>query len=206
MAPLTTTEKRLVLALARRALEAAVRETPLPAVAPDDLPAALTRPASCFVTLTCGGELRGCIGGLAAGQPLYHEVQQRAAQAACSDYRFAPIEAADLPRLEIEVSVLSEPQPLAYTSPADLVRQLRPGIDGVVLSQGWRRATFLPQVWAQVPEPERFLALLCEKLGARPDAWRRGRLEVHTYQVDHFCDAAWRAEPGIDPAVSLAPD
>ena len=94
-----------------------------------------------------------------------------------------------MPEIEIEISVLTEPQPLHYDSPAQLLQLLRPEVDGVLISQGMRRATFLPQVWERVRDPEIFLSMLCEKMGAAPDLWRRTKLEVKTYQVEKFTEA-----------------
>jgi AmmeMemoRadiSam system protein A len=185
---LTGPEKRCLLEIARAALTAAVTGAPALPIEPSALPEALRRPGCCFVTLTCAGQLRGCVGGLLPELPLYRDVERRAAQAALRDERFEPVQPAELDGLDIEISVLSRPQRLAYTGPDDLLRHLRPGVDGVVLADGPRCATFLPQVWSRLPEPEQFLSRLCEKLGAHPDAWRAGRLQVAAYQVIEFAD------------------
>ncbi len=86
----------------------------------------------------------------------------------------------------------TEPRPLAYTTPAELLERLRPGVDGVTLAYAQHRATFLPQVWERVPEPARFLELLCEKMGLPADAWRRAHCEVSTYQVEVIEETAGR--------------
>ncbi len=187
--PLSDADKRELLRLAREAIDAAAREKPLPPVDTARLAPALLRPGTCFVTLTESGELRGCIGGLHALDSLYDDVRQHAFQAALRDYRFPPVTPDEVPKLEIEVSVLTEPQPLDYDSPQDLLRVLRPAVDGVILSQGYRRATFLPQVWERVPDPETFLSMLCDKMGAPPDTWRRTKLDVQTYQVESFTES-----------------
>jgi uncharacterized protein len=187
--PLSDSDKRELLRLAREAIDAAVREKPLPPVDAAHLSPALRRKGTCFVTLTQSGELRGCIGGLHALDSLYEDVRQHALQAALRDYRFPPTTPDDVPKLEIEVSVLTEPQPLDYASPEDLLRRLRPEVDGVIISQGYRRATFLPQVWERISDPEIFLSMLCEKMGAPPDTWRRTKLDVQTYQVEKFTEA-----------------
>jgi len=198
MAELTRAEKIQLLRLARQGLEAAVRGQPAPPLAAEARTPTLEAPGCSFVTLTEQGELRGCIGGLRAEEPLWRDVQRRAGQAALQDYRFIPVQPDELAQIEIEVSVLSEPAPLDYGTPAELLQRLRPKVDGVVLRQGQGRATFLPQVWEHVPEPEQFLALLCQKLGAPPDAWRRQHLQVETYQVEEFREPAAdeRAEAG----------
>jgi AmmeMemoRadiSam system protein A len=191
-------EKVLLLRLARQGLEAAVRGQAAPPLEPERRTPALERLACSFVTLTELGELRGCIGGLLAEEPLWRDVQRRAGQAALDDYRFRPVQAEELADIEIEVSVLTEPVPLAYDSSEDLLRRLRPLVDGVVLRQGLHRATFLPQVWETVPQPERFLSLLCQKLGAAPETWRHAHLQVETYQVTEFRESKFKAQPGVD--------
>jgi len=196
--PLTSAEKQTLLRLARQGLEAAARKQTAPAPAAETLTPALERPGCSFVTLTEQGELRGCIGGLLAEEPLWRDVQHHAGQAALHDYRFIPVQPDELALIEIEVSVLTEPAPLDYASADDLLRRLRPGVDGVVLRQGGQRATFLPQVWESVPEPEQFLSLLCEKLGAAPNVWRRAHLEVETYQVTEFHESEFAAPTSIE--------
>jgi AmmeMemoRadiSam system protein A len=186
--PLSVSEKQFLLRLARESIEAAVRGHAPPPVDPVRLTPALLRTGTCFVTLTEHGELRGCIGGLLAQAPLYEDVREHAAQAALRDYRFPPVMPDEVPHLEIEISVLTEPQSLKYDSPDDLLHRLRPLVDGVILSHGHRRATFLPQVWERVPDPELFLSMLCEKMGAPPDTWRHTQLDVQTYQVEMFSE------------------
>ncbi len=186
---LSLSEQRQLLRLARAALEAAVRGESPPPVNPTDLPPALTRPGASFVTLMNGDELRGCIGGLHAQQPLYEDVRDHTAQSALRDYRFPSVTAAEAPRIEIEISVLTEPQPLRYDSPDHLLQRLRPNVDGVILNQGLRRATFLPQVWERVPDPATFLSMLCEKMGAAPNLWQHTQLEVLTYRVEKFTES-----------------
>jgi uncharacterized protein len=185
---LSDSDKRLLLQLAREAIEAATHGKAAPPVEAAHLSLELLQPGTCFVTLSEEGELRGCIGGLLARQPLYEDVREHAVQAALQDYRFLPLQPSETPKIEIEISILTEPQPLPYNSPEELLRLLRPEVDGVILAQGRRRATFLPQVWERVPNPEQFLSMLCEKMGAPPDAWRRTKLEVQTYQVEMFTE------------------
>jgi hypothetical protein len=185
---LSPDDKRFLLRLARAALRAAAEGQPFAPVMAEQLSPALQILAPCFVTLTQGGQLRGCMGGLRAERPLYEEVQERTAQSALQDYRFPPVSPAEVLDIEVEISILTEPQPLAFAAPEDLPRLLRPDVDGVVLAQGVRRATFLPQVWERVPDPHVFLSMLCEKMGVPPDTWRRTKLAVHTYQVEKFTE------------------
>jgi len=183
---LTPEEKQTLLHLARQALEAGVRSQPLPALAPADLTPLLAAPGAAFVTLTSHGQLRGCIGALEPYQPLADDVREHAVAAALEDYRFPQVQERELDDIAIEVSVLTQPVPLEYASPDDLLAKLRPGADGVILRDGFRRATFLPQVWEKVVDKEDFLAQLCWKMGAAPDAWRKKHLEVLVYQVEEF--------------------
>jgi uncharacterized protein len=187
-APLTTEDKRTLLHLAREAVVAAVTNQPLPGPRLEAMPASLTRPGACFVTLTRHGELRGCIGGLEATLPLALDVQDHAAQTALHDYRFPAVAPVELDDLEIELSVLTEPEPLPYRDAADLLQRLRPGVDGVILIKGKRRATFLPQVWERVPDPAAFLSLLCQKMDAPENEWRKGTLEVRVYQAEKITE------------------
>jgi AmmeMemoRadiSam system protein A len=139
-----------------------------------------------FVTLKKEGLLRGCIGSLASDGPLKDNVRQNALHAAFQDPRFPPVERSELPLIEIEVSVLTPPVELPHDSADDLCDRLRPGIDGVVLRKGGASATFLPQVWNQLPRREDFLSHLCLKAGLGAQAWRKGDLLVETYQVQYF--------------------
>lgn len=184
--PLTPEERKLLLDIARRSLAAAAAGERLPHVALEELPPRLQQPGAAFVTLTQHGELRGCIGALEPQQPLALDVRDHAAAAGTEDFRFPPVRSNEVPEIEIEVSALTLPQELEYESPADLARMLRPGVDGVTLMDGRRRATFLPQVWEKLPAPEVFLAHLCDKMGAPPDLWMRRKLRVQTYQVEEF--------------------
>ena len=131
----------------------------------------LDEPGATFVTLTCAGALRGCIGSLVAERPLRTDVASNARAAAFSDPRFAPLSAHEYRALEVEVSLLSSMQPFTMESETHALTQLRPGIDGVLLEYGRRRGTFLPQVWEQLPEPRAFLAQLKQKAGLPADFW-----------------------------------
>lgn len=185
---LTTDEKEKLLLIARQALEATARKEALPKLDLGALPPALQTDAASFVTLTIGDELRGCIGTLEAYQPLALDVQQRAVQAASRDPRFNPVRPEELPLITLEISRLSQPQLLEYANPDELIAMLRPGIDGVVIAEDNRRATFLPQVWDELPEPEHFLGQLCRKMGQPANHWKHRHLEVETYQVEEFSE------------------
>ena len=139
-----------------------------------------------FVTLKINDRLRGCIGNLTSDAPLESGVRRNAINAAFNDPRFAPLSTSELDQVEIEVSILSEPQPLKYSDGDDLVKKLRPYIDGVIIRKDHASATFLPQVWEQLPRPQDFLTHLCTKAGLSADSWQKPDLEVSTYQVQYF--------------------
>lgn len=185
---LTSTEKSILLNIAREALENSVRGEALETINLDELPDKLREKGASFVTLTIEGYLRGCIGGLEATCSLAEDVQQHAIAAAFNDYRFPPVRSDELDDITIEISYLTPPLPLIYKDPSDLLDRLRPGVDGVVIRDGMRRATFLPQVWEKIPEPEAFLNMLCQKMGTSPDLWQKKIVEVLTYQVEKFSE------------------
>jgi len=183
---LTIEEKKILLRLARSALEKSVRGEKSEPVDLNSLSPHLREKGSSFVTLTIDGNLRGCIGALEPCQPLAEDVCDHAIAAALHDFRFQPVQPEELPKIEIEISRLTLPVPLEYTTPEDLITKLRPGLDGVILRDVVRRATFLPQVWAKIPNPSDFLDNLCHKMGVSPGAWRKKHLEVLVYQVEEF--------------------
>lgn len=179
-------QRSLLLRLARQAMELAASGKPGPALRLEDLPETLRAPHATFVTLTSRGDLRGCIGALQASLPLAEDVVEHARAAATEDFRFHPVRPEETSGIEIEISILSDPVPLEYGDADDLVASLRPNTDGVILTSGRHRATFLPQVWEKIPEPHQFLDLLCEKAGLPRRAWHTGHLDVLTYQVESF--------------------
>ena len=192
---LTPEEGQWLLRLAREALEAGVHGRDLPPL-PHGLPPRLLEKGAAFVTLRAKdtGRLRGCIGSIIATRPLAEDVRAHAIDAALRDPRFPPVTPPELPNIALEVSRLTPLQPLHYTSPDDLLARLRPGTDGVLLRDGWRQATFLPQVWHSLPDPTEFLTHLCLKMGAEPTCWQRP-IDVFTYQVQIFQEPDyWEAD------------
>ncbi len=183
---LSPDERRILLGLARQAIEDAVLDRPITPLDLESLPEALRQPGVTFVTLTISGGLRGCIGALEAYQPLAEDVREHAVGAALQDYRFPPVNENELKDLKIEISRLTPPQALIYETPEELLERLRPGVDGVILRDGPRRSTFLPQVWMKLPQPADFLSHLCAKMGANPNLWCEKTLQVFTYQVEEF--------------------
>ncbi len=173
-----------LLPLARAAIATALGGQNL---APPDV-AWLHAPGACFVTLTQQGELRGCVGTLQPRRSLLADVSANAVAAALHDPRFAPVTLHELDGILIEVSVLSKLQPLSCTSEAQAVAQLQPGVDGVVLEFEHHRSTFLPQVWAQLPNPINFLAHLKRKAGLAPNFWAPD-LRLSSYQVKSWSES-----------------
>ncbi len=152
----------LLLRLAREAIAHRLGLGPEPSP-PED--ARLQARGACFVTLTLDGELRGCMGSLRRTRPLGNDVIENAVAAAARDPRFPPLTAAEFHKVKIGLSVLSEPDFIDFVDEADLLRKLRPHEDGLILFAGCRNATFLPQVWEQLPEPRLFLGALKQKAG-----------------------------------------
>ncbi|MCA0293730.1 MAG: AmmeMemoRadiSam system protein A [Actinobacteria bacterium] len=159
-----------------------------------DDPAWLDDRGAVFVTLTRDGRLRGCIGSVEARRALREDVRRNACAAAFSDARFAPLPAAEVPLIRIEVSLLSPSEALRFGSREELLAQLRPGVDGVVLRWHGHRGTFLPQVWEQLPEPAEFLEHLLHKARLPVTFWEPG------VSARRFTVTAWQeGEPGAAP-------
>jgi AmmeMemoRadiSam system protein B/AmmeMemoRadiSam system protein A len=134
-------------------------------------PAALGASFASFVTLKLGGKLRGCIGTVQAAKPVVVDVADNAFGAAFKDHRFKPLTESELEALDIDISLLSNSQPMTIAGEADLLSQLRPGTDGLIISQGQHRALFLPSVWETLPKPTDFLSQLKIKAGLKADHW-----------------------------------
>jgi len=183
---LSKEERSLLLQIAREAINTASNGQEPAELVLANLPGHLQQDGASFVTLTNDGQLRGCIGALEASKPLALDVQEHAIAAATQDYRFRNVRPEEVPEIKIEVSLLSPMKKLEYSNTGELQSKLRPGIDGVTLMDGYRRATFLPQVWEKVTGVEEFLNHLCIKMGASSDYWRTGRLDVYIYQVEEF--------------------
>lgn len=139
-----------------------------------------------FVTLKIKDQLRGCMGCLTPSETILEGIQRNAINAAFNDPRFPALTEPELEQAEIEISILTNPRELDYADSTDLLKKLRPNIDGVIINKGMARATFLPQVWEQLPRAEDFLGHLCRKAGFSPDEWQKGELGVSIYQVQYF--------------------
>jgi hypothetical protein len=175
---------RTLVGIARAAIETSLNENDKEAAPPPD-GAWLRLRGATFVTLTKGGQLRGCIGSLEIGRPLGEDVAANARAAAFEDPRFPKLTRAEWPEVSVEVSVLSAPKPMRFADEAELLAQLKPGEDGVILEHEGKRATFLPQVWGGIPDKRQFLDELAKKAGL-PAGTRLARCRVSRYRAQKF--------------------
>ncbi|WP_018605628.1 AmmeMemoRadiSam system protein A [Uliginosibacterium gangwonense] len=181
MADTTPSLGPVLLAHARTAIAGRLKQA---ADSAPDHPA-LHAPGASFVTLSLKGCLRGCIGQLEPVRSLGEDVRQNAIAAAFHDPRFLPLSLDEWPHIELEVSVLGPVQYTACPSLAKCLEQIVPFEDGVILASGVHRATFLPQVWEQLPEPEQFLAHLLTKAGLAAGTWP-ANMKLGRYRVAHY--------------------
>jgi uncharacterized protein len=184
---------QLLLAYARNAIASEFGEAALDLPHPDWM----DTPGAVFVTLTQQGNLRGCIGSLEARRALIDDVQANARAAAFQDPRFDPLSKNELAITLVEISILSTAEPMQFSSEADALVQLRPGIDGVILEYQRHRATFLPQVWQQLPDVRQFMANLKHKAGLASDFWA-DNLRLSRYRVEKFKEI--QHEPNSTPS------
>ncbi len=162
---LTEEQGKYLLKVARKTIKNALFPNKKEPIEEKNLPSVFHERRGTFVTLTERGNLRGCIGHIVPQESLIDGVRENALNAAFRDPRFRPLSPEEFEKIKIEVSVLTDPQPLEYSDAHDLLSKLRPGIDGVIIKKGFHQATFLPQVWDQLPNKEEFLSHLCMKAG-----------------------------------------
>jgi len=139
-----------------------------------------------FVTLTINDDLRGCIGQIIPREPIESTIKQNAKSAAFYDPRFPPLSKGEFGKVEVEISILSKPEQLTYNGAPDLLAKIQQNVQGLIIRLGGYSATFLPQVWEEIATKEEFLMHLCMKAGLSPDEWKKGKLDVQTYTVEHF--------------------
>jgi AmmeMemoRadiSam system protein A len=168
---LTRTGQILLLDLAYASIRHGLQEGRPLAVTLAGLPNELAVSRASFVTLEKGGRLRGCIGSLEAWRPLAVDVAENAFAAAFRDPRFPPVRAVEAATLAIQLSLLTPAVAMTFSSEADLLAQLQPGVDGLILQEGSCRGTFLPSVWAELSTPQLFLTQLKRKAGLATDYW-----------------------------------
>ncbi len=182
---LTKAEQTELLQLAGKSIELGLITGKPLQINPADYHGLMIEPRATFVTLEIQKNLRGCIGVLKPIRPLVEDVVENAYSAAFSDRRFPPLTKPELLKLELHISVLSIAEPVNFESEADLIKQLRPEIDGLILEEGFKRATFLPSVWESLPTPTQFLRHLKQKAGLSMDYWSN-TIKIFRYTVDYF--------------------
>lgn len=182
MSTMPTDAGTVLLPIARAAIAEQLGESAPPT---DGSAPFLAVDGASFVTLHTKGHLRGCIGTIEPHRSLGEDVAENAIAAAFRDPRFQPLARAEYPQLSLEVSVLSPREEIHFTSREDAYAQIRPGIDGILLTAGFHRATFLPQVWAQLPTVEEFMGALLRKAGLSHDYWSDG-VKLERYTVVSF--------------------
>lgn len=187
MTQLSDDQRKALLRLSRSAIQAEM-EPGLPVARPQAPGPDLLQKRGCFVTLHLNEALRGCIGVIEPSRALWVEVEEHACHAAFRDPRFSPLTLAELERVNIEISVLTVPEPLDYTNCDQLLERLTPGKHGVMLSSGVCRATFLPQVWDQLPDKRIFLTHLCIKAGLSGDCWKAPDIRIRLYEAEYFSE------------------
>jgi uncharacterized protein len=180
---LTKEEGETLLQVARQSIEFGLDKGKPLLVEARDYVEALRPVRATFVTLEIQNNLRGCIGTLVASYPLVTDVAYHAYAAAFSDPRFPKLQDHELPLLDVHISILNEAEPMSFDSEADLIGQLRPGVDGLILSDGPYRGTFLPSVWESLTEPQAFFQHLKQKAGLPPNHWSK-TLKVERYTVE----------------------
>ncbi len=183
--PLCEEEHILLRELAKNALQYGLQHAAVLPLETARYPRLLREPGASFVTLKKHGKLRGCMGSLTARRALAEDVAHNAYAAAFSDPRFSPLTEAEFVKLDFHLSVLTPAVPMSFRSETDLLRQLQPGIDGLVLEDGAHRGTFLPSVWESLPEAQQFLQHLKQKAGLPAHYWS-DTLKISRYSTDSF--------------------
>ena len=178
-------EQKILLQLARESINYGVLHQTMLKISLEQYPEHLRENLACFVTLEKNKELRGCIGTLVARSPLVQEVVTSAFSAAFLDRRFLPVTQQEIPALQIHISILTPAVRMSFTSEADLLTKLQPGIDGLILKVGNSSGTFLPSVWEQIPERQAFLQHLKNKAGLPMDYWSN-QVEIFRYETEMF--------------------
>ncbi|MGY6276529.1 AmmeMemoRadiSam system protein A [Methylomonas sp. MgM2] len=182
---LTDSDKNMLIRLARDSITYGLETGKPLKVELHDYPPELTIDRASFVTLERRGRLRGCIGMLEAVRPLVEDIAENAFSAAFRDPRFPPLSSGELTDLDIHISILSPAEPMIFSSEKDLISKIRPGLDGLILREGYRRGTFLPSVWEQLPETKQFLRHLKQKAGLAPDYWSDA-IKISRYTTETF--------------------
>jgi len=184
MTPVRTEAAATLLPIARAAIAGQLGK----AHSADESAAWLREPGATFITLNLDRKLRGCIGSLRAHRPLLDDIKANALAAAFKDPRFKPLSAIEYEGIVVEVSLLSDLNPLSFSDEGAALAQLQPHVHGVIFEYGHHRSTYLPQVWDTFADPAMFLATLKQKAGLPPNFWEPG-VKLHTYTVAKFSES-----------------
>lgn len=186
---LTKEEKIFLLSLARRAIAHYFRSGAQLELEPSEVPSKkLVENGACFVTLKINGQLRGCIGSLEAHQPLFKDVIANALAAAFADPRFYPLTPSELDKVKISISYLTPAKEVKLRAPEEIIEKLVPGKHGLIIQQGFARATFLPAVWEEIPDKIEFLTHLSIKAGLGPNGWKEKGTRFFIYEAEEFSE------------------
>ncbi len=178
----TQNERQILHSIARQAIQSGLKQHLL-SIDISDYSKALQQHKASFITLNINQQLRGCIGSLTAHRPLVKDIAHNAYAAAFSDPRFPPLTSSEFAQLDYHISILSEAVIMQFSSEADLLAQIQPGVDGLILTEKQHRGTFLPSVWEQLSSKEEFLRHLKLKAGLTPDYWSDS-LTIERYSVE----------------------
>ena len=182
---LSTNDQKVCLQIARESIKHGLQKGSAIQIITGDYSSELQENFASFVTLHKNGELRGCIGALEAYQPLVNDIAEHAYSAAFQDPRFPPLQEDEYELLDIEISVLGKAEPISFENEEDLLQQIRPSIDGLILEFGYNRGTFLPSVWEQLPDKEDFLKHLKMKAGLS-SGWWDNTAKISRYETFSF--------------------
>jgi len=172
---------------ARTAMIYGVQHGHPPKVNLEKTPDILKEKRATFITLEKRGSLRGCIGRLEAVDPLVIDIAHHAVAAAIDDHRFPPVSEGEIPNIVISISILTPPEPMNIDCEAELIANLRPGVDGLILQDGRRSATFLPSVWDELPITADFIRHLKSKAGLPANYWS-SHTKAFRYQTVYICE------------------
>ncbi|MDM8567084.1 AmmeMemoRadiSam system protein A [Candidatus Halobeggiatoa sp. HSG11] len=183
--PLDKKNHQTLLQIAKQSIQHGLDTNKLISTVLNDYVPELHKKTATFVTLEINNNLRGCIGTLLAIRPLAEDVAYNAHAAAFSDPRFPQLKQDEVAALDIHISLLSEPELMSFDSEEDLIQQLRPYVDGLILTDGVHKGTFLPSVWESLTQPSEFLRYLKQKAGLPPDYWSN-KLTVERYTTEYI--------------------
>lgn len=182
---LVKTDRYLLRKLARDAIKYGLMHQAVMTVELETMPSSVQLPGASFVTLFFKGSLRGCIGSIEAHRPLAQDIASNAYAAAFRDHRFEPVNEQIVDDLTLHIAVLTTPERIDCQTEQQLINQLQPGCDGVIIEDDTHRATFLPAVWDSLPNPERFITELKRKAGLQPGYWSE-TLRCYRYRTERF--------------------